>query len=986
MNIQDLLEEIREGLPAPSWSKAVRCAREGQVTLVNKAGTTASLDVFMGRPLPFRVALNLEDEDWECTCPSPDDACTHVAAALLALKHASFTKSPQNQDEGLLKPYLSYRFTRQAKRWTLEAFEVIPDRTPKARVILPGASPSLVMSPADDTLLRLIHGGLWRTRPKALLEALRFCRDVRVTGRPVQVAVEPLQPVLKLSPHPRGLLARIRFHEKIHDRILERPGLGVVGDPPTLRPILSGGLPPQQEELYLKGRIVPHDDVGAFIQDKCRILRKSIAIDMSEIESIQRESSPPYNRLVLKQMGQTLEVHASITYGHPPRAYVIGDKLHRVSETIPAPLRRLDLEAELRARLAKECGMNPGTSLRLRGVEACRFVSTVLLRFTGRIEGNDVKEVFQIHPQALEPYWREGSPGELPVLAFRLPALGGEGTDGQDIQVDMRTLVEAYRSGQSLLAAPSGGFVKLPLDWLDRFGDLLVALYEAPAAVKPFVMRSLLDAASTEDALGMASESIRAAIRARSEIAPADVPESVRARLRPYQRHGFRWLNHLEREGLGGILADDMGLGKTLQALTLIAKDMGSDRRTLVVVPTSVLVSWQTDAARFVPSLRLHLYHGGGRNLRDAADADVVLTTYGILRRDIDRLETQTWHRIILDEAQAIKNPASQVARAARRLRARHRHALSGTPLENRLEELWSILEFVNPGLLGSRQRFEEEHRDAGAGEDRAMRRLRIRVAPFILRRLKREVAGDLPPRIERTVRATLSTGERELYHTLLNAGRSQVHALLKEAGAKKNRIQILQVILRLRQACAHPGLIPGAPLNLTRTSSKLSLLLNELDIILSEGHRALVFSQWTALLDRVEPLLREAGFAWLRLDGSTRDRGKIVSLFQKEDGPPILLISLKAGGTGLNLTAADYVYHLDPWWNPAVEDQASDRAHRIGQTRPVVVNRIIAEDTIEEKLLALQERKRALAEAALGGGDEWLATLEDEDIEALLT
>jgi SNF2 family DNA or RNA helicase len=371
------------------------------------------------------------------------------------------------------------------------------------------------------------------------------------------------------------------------------------------------------------------------------------------------------------------------------------------------------------------------------------------------------------------------------------------------------------------------------------------------------------------------------------------------------------------------------------------------------------------------------LYHGPRRRLDPRAD--VTLTTYALLRLDADRLTAEEWRTVVLDEAQNVKNPDSQVAAAAFRLRAVWRLALTGTPVENRLEELWSQFHFINRGLLGGRQDFRDRYAEPiGRGEADAAERLRARIRPFILRRLKSEVARELPPRTDMVLRCELSPSEREVYETIRAATMREVVRRLQTGGSV---LAALEALLRMRQAACHSALIPGQE---AAGSSKLQVLLEALDNVVAEGRRALVFSQWTSLLDLAEPHLRGAAVEFARLDGSTRDRGAVVRAFQDEGGPPVLLISLKAGGTGLNLTAADHIFLLDPWWNPAVEDQAADRAHRIGQTQPVMVYRLVAADTVEERILALQQRKRDLAQAALGAA-EGAAPLSREDLLDLL-
>jgi SNF2 family DNA or RNA helicase len=435
------------------------------------------------------------------------------------------------------------------------------------------------------------------------------------------------------------------------------------------------------------------------------------------------------------------------------------------------------------------------------------------------------------------------------------------------------------------------------------------------------------------------------------------------------------WLSFLRDAGLGALLADDMGLGKTLQALCIM------EGKTLVVAPTSVLHNWADEIMHFRPDQAFCVYHGPARRLDP--EAAITLTTYAILRLDIEELRRRDWDTVVLDEAQSIKNPDSQSAKAANQLKAHFRLALTGTPVENRLEELWSQMNFINPGFLGSRRDFDRRYaKPIGGGDQEAAAHLRQRLRPFLLRRLKREVAPELPPRTDMALYCELREEERALYDAINAATREEVLAKLSAGGSV---LEALEVLLRLRQAACHPALVPGqAERHGERDSSKLELLLDRLEMVLADGHKALVFSQWTSLLDLVEPQLDRAGIPYTRLDGTTRDRAGVVRGFEQESGPPVFLISLKAGGTGLNLTSADHVFLLDPWWNPAVEEQAADRAHRIGQERPVFVYRMVAENTVEERILALQEKKRSVSEIALGESGAALSITRD-DLLALL-
>jgi SNF2 family DNA or RNA helicase len=428
----------------------------------------------------------------------------------------------------------------------------------------------------------------------------------------------------------------------------------------------------------------------------------------------------------------------------------------------------------------------------------------------------------------------------------------------------------------------------------------------------------------------------------------------------------------MRRLELGATLADDMGLGKTLQAIGAIRG------RTLVVCPTTLLANWQAEIQRFRPKLSTYVYHGQERVLSD--QADVTLTTYALLRRDPQLITDRHWDMAILDEAQAIKNPDSQVAQVAYLLKAGFRLTLTGTPIENRLDELWSQLHFTNPGLLGSRAEFQNRYVEpARSGESSGAASLAKTIAPFVLRRTKQAVLSELPPRIERNLYVDLDEREQAVYQAL----RATVdQTLLAELAKGGGVIHALEILLRLRQAACHVGLLPNEP---ATTSSKVELLVEELEEAVADGHKSLVFSQWTSLLDRIEPQLKSVNIGFSRLDGNTKDRGEVVAQFQRADGPPVLLLSLKAGGTGLNLTAADHVFLMDLWWNPAVEQQAADRVHRIGQQRPVFIHRIVAKDTVEERILLLHAKKRALSDMALEEADR-ATELTREDLLQLLS
>jgi superfamily II DNA or RNA helicase len=566
--------------------------------------------------------------------------------------------------------------------------------------------------------------------------------------------------------------------------------------------------------------------------------------------------------------------------------------------------------------------------------------------------------------------------------------------DFEGKSVALPKLLEALRRGEDTVRLDDGTLGMLPEEWLKKYG-FLARMGEAQDGKLRFrrTQVGLLDALLADQPAVALDEPF---IRARDElrrfegIAPAEPPASFVGKLRNYQREGLGWLRFLERFGFGGCLADDMGLGKTVQVLALLADRRatgGPDRPppSLVVVPRSLIFNWMSEAARFTPQLKVLDHTGLGRAKAPEvfAEYDVVLTTYGTLRRDVVMLKDVAFDFAILDESQAIKNADSESAKAARLLRAHHRLALSGTPVENHLGELWSLFEFLNPGMLGQASVFQ-----LGAGQrapDADTRALLARaLRPFILRRTKEQVAPELPAKTEQTLYCDLRSDQRKLYDELRDHYRQALLGRIETNGLARSKIQVLEALLRLRQAACHPGLIDKA--RQEESSAKLDALLPQLEEVMEEGHKALVFSQFTSLLAIVRARLDAAGVPYEYLDGRTRDRAGRVERFQNDPDCKLFLVSLKAGGVGLNLTAAEYVFLLDPWWNPAVEAQAIDRTHRIGQERPVFAYRLIARDTVEEKVLELQKTKRELADAIIGADNSLIRDLKREDLELLLS
>jgi hypothetical protein len=469
------------------------------------------------------------------------------------------------------------------------------------------------------------------------------------------------------------------------------------------------------------------------------------------------------------------------------------------------------------------------------------------------------------------------------------------------------------------------------------------------------------------------------------------VPSSFGAMLRPYQARGVDWLQFLAQAGLGGVLADDMGLGKTVQTLAHLAIEKASGRMqhpALVVAPTSVLTNWQREAHRFAPDLAVLALHGADRKSRfgEIAAHDLVLTTYPLLARDHATLHAQRWHAVVLDEAQTIKNPNAATTRLVGQLDAGHRLCLTGTPLENHLGELWSLFAFLSPGFLGDRLSFNRRWRTPieKKGDRERQRLLARRVRPFLLRRTKGEVAIDLPPKTEIVEPIEMEPEQRDLYESVRLAMHAKVREAIAAKGLARSHILFLDALLKLRQVCCDPRLVKkvaGAP---SAPSAKLSRLMEMLPELIDEGRRVLLFSQFTSMLALIADALDAASISHVVLTGGTRDRDTPVRRFQ-EGGVPLFLISLKAGGLGLNLTAADTVVHYDPWWNPAVEDQATDRAHRIGQDKPVFIHKLMMLGSIEEKIELLKTRKRELAAGLFNPEAGTALDLTEADVDALL-
>ncbi len=561
-----------------------------------------------------------------------------------------------------------------------------------------------------------------------------------------------------------------------------------------------------------------------------------------------------------------------------------------------------------------------------------------------------------------------------------------------DRDVPLPEILAAARRGDKFVSLGDGAMGMLPEDWLTQHGSLLdcgqregdiIRFSRVQACLLDVMLAELPEARFDEQIAAM-----RERMRSFTGVQPTPAPEGFVGTLRPYQEQGLGWMEFLREFGWGGCLADDMGLGKTIQVLAMLLhrKRAGDQGPSLVVVPRSLVFNWKREAARFTPELQILDHTGQDRSddPKTFGEMDLIITTYGTLRQDIDVLRKQTFNYAILDEAQAIKNPKSLSAKASRLLNARQRLVMTGTPVENHLGDLWSLFEFLNPGMLGNAGNFKgsfvEKRGEPSGRLDLLARMLR----PFILRRTKSQVAPELPARTEQIVDCEMTPWQAGVYDEIRAYYRSRLLKTVDQRGLKRSKIHVLEALLRLRQAACHPALIDkGTP---SADSAKTETLMEMLREIIDEGHKALVFSQFTSFLSIVRAALDKAGITYEYLDGQTTDRQQRVDRFQSDPACPLFLISLKAGGTGLNLTAAEYVFILDPWWNPAVEAQAIDRTHRIGQDRKVIAYRLITQNTVEARILELQDRKRHLAEAIVTESNSLIQSLTREDLELLLS
>lgn len=730
---------------------------------------------------------------------------------------------------------------------------------------------------------------------------------------------------------------------------------------------------------------LPAAEIGTFLET-LHSTPSMPPLQIPESLNVEHGTGKPQPKLTLQAPGDSRvnELTAKVTMLYGSREFALNDDPLVVWDEESRQLLTRDIAAESAAMAA----MN-GFEFRRYYVRYNEYELAIHRRWFAKL----VTELSAAGWQVVAEGRLMRSAGE-----FHIEVASGEdwfdlnaSVDFDGVQATLPTLLQALKKGNPFVVLDDGTQGILPEEWLKRFAGLADAGQVEGDSVRYRRNQALLlDMLLAEQKNVKTDRSFNTwcdRMRSFSGIEPAKPPRGFQGELREYQKDGLGWFHFLREFEFGGCLADDMGLGKTIQVLALLQSrrlarpKAGQARKpSLAVVPKSLIFNWIAEAKKFAPRLNIIDYTGAERRLHadQLESADLVLTTYGTMLRDIEQLRSIAYDYAILDEAQAIKNPKSQSAKAARLINADHRLAMTGTPVENHLGDLWSLLDFLNPGMLGQ---MSVGNFSNGDSTEQRMQALNTALRPFILRRTKEQVLTELPEKSEQTLHCDMSPKQRKMYDELRAHYRQHLSGKVKELGIKRSKIHVLEALLRLRQAACDPRLVnpkQGAP------GAKIARLMEQLQEVTAEGHKALVFSQFTSLLALVRDELDKQGIAYEYLDGKTNKRNEHVERFQNDPACPVFLISLKAGGHGLNLTAADYVYILDPWWNPAVEAQAIDRAHRMGQTKPVIAYRLICRDTVEEKIVNLQESKRELADAIVSGDGSLISQLSVDDLQML--
>ena len=775
---------------------------------------------------------------------------------------------------------------------------------------------------------------------------------------------------------------------------------------------LANVLPEPYHAIYREPVVIARKDVPRFLHQELPLLSTQTRIETDlSADLFTIEPGIPKPRLLVRGSPASLAATLFARYGEVELVACKPDAKKHFSIPDPNDLLRYSIRNPAREKRALEL-LAPAGFTGDRGDQLANIVGTrLVLNFLGthlpalrrrgwkvELEGKVSTYMDSISFATLVVHIDDSKSGKWFDLGFDFETQDGASLSPADIQLALRKGDSFFEQDGKTYLIDSTAINSMQ----DIFSDCASQDSDIPGHFRlayihaPFV-KAALEALDGIDVEETPSWRTRAGQYNRTmEIEPVQLAEPLESILRPYQKYGVNWLRFMEANGFCGLLADEMGLGKTLQTLAwLQLQRQHPDARgkpALIVCPTSLVENWSEEAAKFVPGMKVLNLTGAERQDRwpQLSQVDIAVTSYAILRRDVDKFAAYQFSAAILDEAQHIKNRSTQNSLAAKQLKAQQRLVLTGTPIENGVSDLWSIMDFLMPGYLGSHKAFKFHYEDpiaeGSVDGEVAQAKLRRKLHPFLLRRLKSEVAKDLPPKIQKISSCNLTVDQQAVYRELLAVSRQKITDMVSKLGFSKCRMEILTILMHLRQICCHLDLLKLPNLKAKNPSAKMDLFFELVEEALDGGHRILVFSQFVGMLTILRKELEQMGITYCYLDGSTQERMKIVHQFNSQRDIPIFLISLKAGGTGLNLTGADMVIHFDPWWNPAVEDQATDRAYRIGQTRTVYSIKLITRGTVEEKVLAMQRKKKTIIDATLTSDEGVMQDLTWDDIQELLS
>ena len=949
MKINPLFTEIKTLLTPALWSEAVQMARSAQFAITSQEEDKISLQLHLpGQKIHPCVELWPKDLDWKCTCPSKQDPCLHVTAAVIHLKNPSVKKDSDLQT-------MVYSIEKENQKIQLQRY-LKSDSTLKPDPYVDGdltGRTQVTRTSCDLQVERLLHSrkkNFPLTERKEILEILSLLKPTHqlvFAETPIEIQNQTLNRTIQIEDKNEGLKLTLK-DSFVKEEILLQTSDWLIH---------KNKLYFQTSIKWLKNHLPSFTGTEVFIPRKDRqnfvvkilpeIEKQYNVTHLSQTLPKLKTAAPFVDLYIQKNNNGDLVVTPRLFYGSPVLAQKVNGSMKYEKEDIVI-LEDTKKEQELRKKLKYE--------LQLQIDRPTNFPNYEALEFMQRAEAwskSGQVDLYKEQPTLIP---------EVQLIDDRLSVSLKHPKNSDSIPFDQAW--DCWQKEKSQVQLLSGQWTKLPKEWFEKYAAQLQSLLLLQEKKRQIPKYAWPQWATLNQELGLPQpkvlETFQKLVENFTSIPQAPLPKDLTASLRPYQKQAVNWLSFLQKHHLGALLADDMGLGKTLQTLCVL------QGQCLIVCPTSVLRTWEKEIEKFRPQLSASIYHGPQRTLK--TQSQIIITSYGVLKRDLSELCQRHWDNIVLDESQIIKNHKSQVAQAISQVPGDFRVALSGTPIENRLQDLYSQFDFILPGFL------TQTHQNTET--------LKKQIQPFFLRRLKEDVAQDLPPKTEMIIRCELSSDERDLYNSLLSSTQQEIVDRLQEG---QDLFSLLELLLRLRQSCSHPHLLPGQKLtNNFTTSTKVETLIERLHNTIPLGHKVLIFSQWTGFLDIIEKRLEQESISSCRLDGKTKERNKIIDLFQSKDGPSTMLISLKAGGVGLTLTQADHIYIMDPWWNPASEEQAADRAHRIGQDKPVFVHKLICENTLEERIIELQEKKQELARSVLDGAGQ--ASLTRDDILFLLS